>query len=77
MTDAQKKMAIMATAALVVLLAITFMVRQATQPNETINRYEDVPAKGAGKNDPDRKGGGAATTTGGDGQVAPRHGDRG
>jgi hypothetical protein len=35
----------------IILLAVGFLVRQATAPGETIKRYEDVPPKGAGKTD--------------------------
>jgi len=48
--------AILVGGALVLIaLAAFFIFRTATAPKETINRYEDVPPKGAGKFDDDRR----------------------
>lgn len=45
-------------AVIAVLLAIVVVMRTASAPGETINKYEDAAPKGAGKADRDSKTGG-------------------
>jgi flagellar biosynthesis/type III secretory pathway M-ring protein FliF/YscJ len=49
MSDDQKKQFILVGALLAVVIAVAVIVTTMSKPAETVNRYEDVPKKGAGK----------------------------
>ncbi|MBC8136497.1 MAG: hypothetical protein H8F28_11470 [Fibrella sp.] len=50
MNEQQKRSLMIAGAVVAIVAAIAFVTREATKPTETINKFEDVPAKGIDRN---------------------------
>lgn len=51
MSDANKSQMMLFGAILAIVIAVAIVIWQFNRPAETINKFEDVPPKGAGKFD--------------------------